>query len=77
MPAIASSLTAFAFAPGALNTGYAACAHRIDRNIVGARTGSTDRRDRVGDIHVMHILRSQQNRIGMCDFRRHFIAFAR
>ena len=50
--------------------------HRLYRNIVGAGTGPTDRRNRVRDVPTVHIEGTQQDRVRMCNLGGDFVAFA-
>ena len=56
---------------------HAALAHRRDRDVVGAGTGTTDRLDRGRDVELVHVGRAHQHRIRILDLGGDFIALAR
>ena len=49
-----SSFTAFALAPGVLNTTMPASAQAIERDVVHARAGARDGEQVFGQLHVVH-----------------------
>ena len=62
-PASTSSFTALAFAPGALKTGDAAKIHIFHRHVVGSGAGPAYRFYARGNIHLQHVVRTDQDRI--------------
>ena len=49
----------------------------INRNIIDAGTSPAHRCQRFRDLHVMHVVRTQDDRVGMRDLGCDLVAFAR
>ena len=77
MPAITSSFTALALAPGALNTGmprFESCATGMLFVPAPARATALTL---VGHVHLVHVRRAHQDRVGVADLGGDLEAIAR
>ena len=71
-----SSLTAFAFAPGVLNTTIPFSVIFRDRNVVYAGSGAGDRFNRFGEGEFAHFGGADENGVGIEDFARDLVIVA-
>ena len=77
MPAITSSLTAFAFAPGALNTGTPRLLSFATGMLLVPAPARATATTLVGNLHRVHVRGAQQDRVGMADLGGDFVPIAR
>ena len=57
--------------------GNAAMREHVAGNVVGAGPGPADCRNRIRDLHVVHVVRTQQDCVRVRDLGRHLVALAR
>jgi hypothetical protein len=77
MPAITSSLTALALAPGVLKTTMPCLPYSATGYVVDAGAGAGDREQGRGNLDSLQLLAAQEEGIGMGDVAADFIRLAR
>ena len=77
MPASTSSLTAFALAPGALNTGMPRLLSFATGMLLVPAPARATATTLVGNLQRVHVRRAHEDRVRVTDLGSHFVPIAR